>query len=365
MRGALREAFSRSLLVAGSVLVATAALEGAFRLLRVRVGTVQINRATVRRSADPVLRFELRPGASVDAEVGYHVNALGFRGPDVDAAPRPGVTRIVLLGDSIAFGYWVAEQDAVGAQLARLLDETGPPGRRFEVVNLGVPGYNLEQSIHALRTRAPALAPDLVVLALCLNDLEDVFSYEYGLTADRAERRSTTFGRLGEALLERSRLFSWVEYRRAELSARRAFVEARNPLGNRLYEGGVQKQKETLLARFREMAAVLEPRGTPALVAVFPTFGNRFANYPHRKLHDAAVGAARESGLHAVDLLPCFAPYAFADVRVDVVHPSPLGHRVAAHGIRDALCPVLGACRPAPSACTGYDPRAFPRVRGY
>ena len=40
-------------------------LEVGFRLAHVSVGTVQINRATVRPSANPRLRFELTPGSAV------------------------------------------------------------------------------------------------------------------------------------------------------------------------------------------------------------------------------------------------------------------------------------------------------------
>ena len=41
-----------------------------------------------------------------------------------------------------------------------------------EVLNFGVPGYNLDQEIEVLRTRALELDPDVVVIAFCLNDLE-------------------------------------------------------------------------------------------------------------------------------------------------------------------------------------------------
>ena len=46
-------------LVVGSALVTLLVLEVTFRLAHVSVGTVQINRATVRKSANPRLRFEL------------------------------------------------------------------------------------------------------------------------------------------------------------------------------------------------------------------------------------------------------------------------------------------------------------------
>lgn len=362
-----RRPLATAALLAASVLVGFAVLEAAFRLARVPVGTVQINRATIRRSPNPRLRYELRPGAVASAEVTYRVNAAGLRGPEVADQKRPGTLRVAVLGDSIAFGYWVADEAAFPRQLERLLAE-GPGGRPVEVLNFGVPGYNLEQATEVLRARALAFAPDVVVVSLCLNDLESDMSYEYGLTLDRSARRARLAGRLFDALLGHSRLLAWIEYRLAEREARRQFVRARNPMPGPLYAEAVSQQREALRARFGTIAALLrDAGGVPGLVAVFPTFGERFDRYPHRALHEAAREAARHAGLAAVDLLECFRAYDFRAARVDVVHPSPLGHRVAAHAIAEALCASKLVCPalPLPHACTAYRPADFAVVRGY
>lgn len=355
-------------LLAAAVLLTLAVLEAGFRLARLPVGTVQINRATVRRSSNPRLGFELRPRASVSAEVDYRVNAAGLRGPEVEEEKPAGRRRVAVLGDSITFGYWVAEEDAYPRQLEGLLRTAGPRSVPVEVLNFGVPGYNLEQSLEALRARALRFGPDAVVVGLCLNDLEGPLSYEYGLTVDRSSRRETLWGRAADLLLQHSRLFAWIEYRLAEREARRAFVRTRNPMPGPLYAEAVSQQEKALRARFDTLAVLLREAGNvPGLVAVFPTFGERFDRYPHRDLHAAVVSAARAAGLQVVDLLPCYSAYDFRAVRVDVVHPSPLGHRVAAHAIRDALCAggLDCAAAAAPGACTTYRPEDFATVRGY
>lgn len=357
-----RRLIGPAVLVAGSVLGSFLVLEAGFRLASVSVGTVQINRGTVRRSDDSRLQFELRPGARVRAEVDYRINRFGMRNPEVAEEKPAGVQRIAVLGDSIAFGYWVAEEQAFPRQLETML---GGPGR-VEVLDFGVPGYNLEQEIETLRAKALRFAPDVVVVAFCLNDLEGLFSYEYGLTVDRAARGSTIGGRVLEAVLARSVLFSWVEYRMAELEARRRYVEARNPMSGPLYDQAVSEQKRALLAHFSVLGSLLRPRGIAGVVAIFPTFGNRFAAYPHRDLHRVIAQAAEESGLLAVDLLDCYQAYDFRDVRVDVVHPNPMGHRIAAHGIRDGLCQHGLPCGDAPAGrCTEYRKADFTSVRGY
>ena len=346
----------------GSLLVTLLALEAAFRLLHIPVGTVQINRATIERSSNPRLQFELRPGGVARAEVEYRINRLGLRGPETREAKPPGVRRVAVVGDSITFGYWVEEADAWPRQLQALL---GGQQAGVEVLNFGVPGFNLDQEIELVRSRVRDFGPDEVVVGFCLNDLEGIFSYEYGLTVDRTSRRASLLGRAYDELLSHSVLLSFVEYRLTELEARRQFAEAKNPLGGKLYEEAVAEQRAALKGRFDVLAALLKPRGIRGLVAVFPTFGNRFANYPHRDLHAAISAAARDAGLEVVDLLDCLSPYDYRDLRVDVVHPSPLGHRVAAHAVRDALCSDGWSCPPVTGSCDTYRPTDFRTLRGY
>jgi lysophospholipase L1-like esterase len=352
-------------LVAASTFITLLVLEAAFRLVGVSVGTVQINRETVRRSENPRLRFELRPGGFARAEVDYRVNALGLRGPETTVEKPPGVKRVAVLGDSIAFGYWVDEEDAFPRQLEAML---GAAGARVEVLDFSVPGYNLDQETETLRAKALAFSPDLVVVAFCLNDLEGVFSYELGLVQDRSRRSRSLLGRAREAALRHSVLFSWVEYRFSELEARRQFVKARNPMDGPMYAEAVSQQEKALRDKLAVLRALLAPRGIPGLVVVFPVMGGRFERYPHRALHQAVVSAARDNGLGALDLLDCYSAYEFRDLRVDVVHPSPLGHRVAAHAMRDALCGLgfpCGAPAAGPASCRDYRASDFPKVRGY
>jgi len=105
---------------------------------------------------DPLLMWRLVPGLSNEA---LRVNALGFRGDDVEL-PKPDDTfRIVVLGDSMTFGFGVFDDQTYAARLAgRLSGEA-----RVEVVNAGVTGYSSWQSRKYYETVVRRLDPDLVV----------------------------------------------------------------------------------------------------------------------------------------------------------------------------------------------------------
>jgi len=107
-------------------------------------------------------------------------NARGERGPEV-AYERGPAARVVLLGDSQAWGFGVGDDETLGARLAESLESRGRPG--VEVVNLGTSGYGIDQSVLAWLVRGRDYSPDVVVFAwFALNDLrETASSRSYGV----------------------------------------------------------------------------------------------------------------------------------------------------------------------------------------
>ena len=109
-----------------------------------------------------------RPGAVAPMGGGrVSLNADGFRGRDL-SRPKDGArTRVVLLGDSIAFGYGVSDEETFAHRLD--VEDNG-----LEVLNLGVEGYGPGQELLVLQRHGVRADPDVVVLAVCLrNDFVD------------------------------------------------------------------------------------------------------------------------------------------------------------------------------------------------
>lgn len=124
---------------------------------RERLGVVTHPIDTVHPTRGWALTPNLRDVEASGARVGS--NARGARGVQEHAIPKPpGTTRVLVFGDSFAFGEEVGDDQTFAAGVARRL-----PG--VEVVNLGVHGYAHDQMLLGLRESAPAYAPDVVVLA--------------------------------------------------------------------------------------------------------------------------------------------------------------------------------------------------------
>mgnify|MGYP002861292164 CR=1 FL=1 len=94
----------------------------------------------------------------------------GFRGSGL-AQPKPeGVFRIVCLGGSSTYGTGPSSNEATWpAVVERLLGEA-VPGKRFEVLNGGVPTWTTTESLISLQTRVLPYEPDLVLVYHGMND---------------------------------------------------------------------------------------------------------------------------------------------------------------------------------------------------
>jgi hypothetical protein len=115
--------------------------------------------------------FRMKP--SLDLDLGsfrLRTNALGFRGPEISRDKPEGTFRIVVLGDSVAFGYGVDDEVTFLRRWEKELNAKGPG--RFEVVNTGHLVYDTMQEYALLRDDGMRLQPDLVLLVFVANDIE-------------------------------------------------------------------------------------------------------------------------------------------------------------------------------------------------
>jgi lysophospholipase L1-like esterase len=83
-------------------------------------------------------RFGIRPDQPI-----FQINSFGFKGPEISRHKKPGVTRIMTIGDSVTFGPYVDAQS-----YPRWLERELGPGA--EVINAGVQGYNLQSVLRRL-----------------------------------------------------------------------------------------------------------------------------------------------------------------------------------------------------------------------
>lgn len=85
---------------------------------------------------------------------------------DFGFEPDPSVYRIMILGSSQTWGEGAKDREhTFSSVLAELLkNEKAPDGRKFEVVNAGVSGFNLPRLFELYKHKLAALKPDLCII---------------------------------------------------------------------------------------------------------------------------------------------------------------------------------------------------------
>jgi hypothetical protein len=277
-----------------------------------------------------------RPGAVAPMGGGrISLDARGYRGRPL-AMPKTGDrTRVVVLGDSIASGHGVSDEQA----FPHLLDVRD---NGIEVANLSVEGYGPGQELLVLLHHGLGEDPDVVVLALCLrNDFVDsalpVALYDgvtprpvfrlvgSRLVLDDTPVKRSTAGRAAQWLRDYSQLFN----RLSALLARREVPDERT-WRHRKREALRDEDYAFRLtfALVMQMQDLCRRRDVAFLVATFPN-GLSYEMRPemHERLHESL----RAEGVWVVDLGARFRALGLtpADLALDDVgHLAPRGHAV-------------------------------------
>lgn len=108
-------------------------------------------------------------------------NRFGYRGREYFYERAPGKKRIVFLGDSVLEGLGVNPQERFTELLSSEL------GSEFEIINLGVQGYNLLQEFEYLKEFGIKYKPDHVIFCITYNDLEMIRGGEIELFQKRMD----------------------------------------------------------------------------------------------------------------------------------------------------------------------------------
>jgi hypothetical protein len=128
---------------------------------------------------DALLGWRHRPNQSGmhvhrDFAVRVSINRKGLRDSEYPYERVPGKRRMLLLGDSFAWGYGVPQDRSLG----ELVEARRPD---WEIINAGVSGYGTDQQLLWLQHEGHRYRPDVILLLLHPNDFLDNHSYSrYG-----------------------------------------------------------------------------------------------------------------------------------------------------------------------------------------
>jgi lysophospholipase L1-like esterase len=356
MTGRARTAAARAALLVASLALSLGVGEALFRVvLAVGDGSAprddpewraryrRMNETLYKRSDMPGLVYEPRPGSSIEMEYGTaSFNAAGLR--DTREHPEtPGErVRVVVLGDSLVWGEFVALEDT----LPRRLEEALGPDR-YEVLNLGVTGYDTAQEALWYERTGRRFRPAVVVVVYCLNDML-IMSGPYELYASDGERRrkEAQDRELDRLAPVRRETIDDVNDRDEAAATFKLLARARSFWRRVAFErryvdeitvAAADRARVAATRRaMRRLGRAIAADGARGLLVISPVLDS-WERYHWAGVHRTVAAAGREAGLEVLDPLGGWRRDDPARLRFDRLHYSPRGLRRLARAIADAI----------------------------
>ena len=283
-------------------------------------------------------QYGLAPGwTGVFAGASVRINQLGLRGTEIPPTKNTDEYRILILGDSVAFGQGVEAQETFAGLLEQSIQEARP-NLMIKVINAGVPGYNTETEMAQLSTIWPIALPDLVILSYLIDNDSDS---ETGIRVDHATGQIDV-GFYGPGLVSQasyflhrhSRLYNFLKNRIRILIVsigQHQYSHSQEFLSSQ--QAGWEASQHAIL----EIKNYCEQRNVPLIVGGLALVVrlqdmNRLASF------------VAERGVHYVELWKTenvaeyFTKYAISQVDG---HPNVRAHRLVARRLTDSVLPFV------------------------
>lgn len=144
------------------------------------------------------------------------INSHGLRGPEFQKEKPITKKRVLILGDSVVFGWGAPQKDIFALQLQELIFRHP---LEIEVIPAGVGSWNTRTEFEYLRNTAKNFYPDVLVLLIAGNDLEPKRNGHTAVSKDllfkEEENEKPTVGKLPEIwrkTVSRSYLLQYIQY---------------------------------------------------------------------------------------------------------------------------------------------------------
>lgn len=269
------------------------------------------------RSENPEIGHRNRPNVDIELMgVNVKTESHGLRDHKERTYEKaPGTYRIMVLGDSITFGWGASYEKTFSRLLEKSLNANPPlPGRTFEVLNTGVGNSNTSMEVEYYKTEGVKFNPDLVIMAWFINDAEP------------------TPQPVGNWLAYNSYAYVWLESAFDNVlrntKARATYSEFYRGLYDEGKPGWVKSQKG-----FEDLAAFCKEKNTPCRVLLIPELHSIGPKYEFKDVHDKIRALCARLNLPTLELLDAFPNEGDPSkywVSPGDAHPNDLGNELMA-----------------------------------
>jgi len=258
------------------------------------------------------LLFELKPNQNTYFKlVPFVTNSHGLRDKEYSLEKPEGILRVAVMGDSFTLPSGVAIEDAYHSRIEDRLNQ-GRERVGYQLLNFAVGAYTLEQYLMAIRHKALAYDPDLILIGYCAGNDDNVYQPDqFPDPYDPLEKSHPFYGSFA------------LDAVRFKLQSMRIEQE----LGRELEE----RQVRYLARVFSELSDLGRKEGIPIVVV---NLFNQPSNY--KPIQEIALANGIE---HFLDTSAAFRDTNLDDYRILPIdnHPNAEAHRIFAELIYEYL----------------------------
>ena len=245
-------------------------------------------------------------------------NSHGFRSPEITIKKPEGQYRVMILGDSSAFGHFVNNDQTFGAVLVKMLRQKYP-GKDIRLINAAVLGYTTYQGATFMKERGWKYSPDLIIISF--NDDPQI---EWKQDVERVPSAAVlpVF-----RILYKSNIYLALKKHMLNERMKKDHSFAIQP-------GRIQEKNRVSPNQLKtNMAYMLDgakKRNAQAIVISMPL---QSAPYDIRSYREIMKESAISRGYYFLDLLDNWQKYPAHEVFLDIMHPTVKGHKIIAEDL--------------------------------
>ena len=273
----------------------------------------------------PTLLWENTPnycGIYSGFNEGVFINCHGFRSQEISAEKPQGQTRIMLLGDSSAYGFRVRNNETFGSVLTGKL-QSAYPHRDIKLLNTAVAGWTTYQAATFMKEKGWKFSPDIIIIAFN-NDC-------WGEQKEDIERVPPAYIVPVLRVLYKSNIYMGFKRILLNESLKKDPIPALQP------RSGMAKSRVSIEDFQNNLNYIIEgakKRNTRIIILIMPLQVPGFRKLAYR---DVMRDTAEKCILPCVSFDRDFSEYPFEEVFIDMMHPTPKGNKIIAENIYETI----------------------------
>ncbi|MGN7611563.1 SGNH/GDSL hydrolase family protein, partial [Magnetococcales bacterium HHB-1] len=213
-----------------------------------------------------------------------HINSKKLRDREFDYQKPEQTFRILMLGDSVTFGWGVRVQDTVSKLLEHALNAKPDRKHAFEVINTGVGNYNTQMQTDYFFSEGYKYQPNLILLNYFINDAEPRPQRTENFWLEHSYAAVYLLGKLDSILRQSSVRKPWQDY----------YSDLYKPQAS-----GWKIAKKSI----KRLAHYSQKNQIPLIFINYPEL-HELKNYPFQKVNQQLQQLTKQEAIPYIDLLP-------------------------------------------------------------